>query len=76
MPSLSSNPFHILPKTKKNVVKREIAKLLDACFIKEVYHPDWIANPVLVPKKNKDWRMSIDYIDINKACKKDLFGPS
>jgi hypothetical protein len=48
--------------------------LLDAGFIKEVYHPDWIANLVLVPKKNKDWRMCADYIDLNKTCKKDPFG--
>jgi hypothetical protein len=31
----------------------EIAKLLDAGFIREVLHLDWLANPVLVPKKNK-----------------------
>jgi hypothetical protein len=41
--------------------------------MKEVYHPDWLANPVLVPKKNNDWRMCVDYIDLNKACKKDSF---
>jgi hypothetical protein len=46
--------------------------LLDIIFIKEVYHPDWLANPVLVPKKNKDWRMCVDYTDLNKACKKIL----
>jgi hypothetical protein len=28
--------------------------LLDASFIKEVYHLDLLANPVLVPKKNKN----------------------
>jgi hypothetical protein len=39
---------------KKDVIKKQIARLLDADFIKEVYHPDWLANPVLVPKKNKD----------------------
>jgi hypothetical protein len=48
--------------------------LLDACFIKEVYHPDWLANPVLVPKKNKEWRMCDNYTNHNKACKKDPFG--
>jgi hypothetical protein len=35
---------------KKDVIKKEIARLLDVGFIKEVYHPDWLANPVLVPK--------------------------
>ena len=26
-------------------IKKELAKLLAARFIKEVYHPDWLANP-------------------------------
>jgi hypothetical protein len=38
---------------KKDVIKKEIARLLDAGFIKEVYHLDGLANPVLVPKKIK-----------------------
>jgi hypothetical protein len=38
-----------------------------------VYHPDWFANPNLVPKKNKEWRMCLDYTDLKKACKKDPF---
>jgi hypothetical protein len=59
---------------KKDVIKKEIARLLDVGFIKEVYHLDWLANPVLVPKKNKEWRMCIDYTNLNKACKKDPFG--
>jgi hypothetical protein len=46
---------------KKDVVKKEIARLLDVSFIKELYHPDWLTNHILVPKKNK-------------ACKRDPFG--
>jgi hypothetical protein len=78
--------LHLDPKTKpvkqrlchftqhkKDIIKREIARFLDTSFIKEVYHPDWLANPILVPKKNKDWRMCLDYTDLNKACKKDPF---
>jgi hypothetical protein len=48
--------------------------LFDASFIKEVCHLDWLTNPILVPKKNKDWRMCVDYTKLNKACKKDTFG--
>jgi anaerobic selenocysteine-containing dehydrogenase len=48
--------------------------LLDVGFIKEVYHPDWLTNPVLVPKKNNEWRMCVDYTNLNKACKNDPFG--
>jgi hypothetical protein len=61
---------------KKDVIKREIAKLLDAAFIKEVYHLDWLANLVLVSKKNKYWSMCVDYTDLNKACKKRSIQPA
>ena len=39
-----------------------------------MYHPEWLANPVLVQKKNKEWRMCVDYTDLNKHCPKDPFG--
>ena len=38
---------------RKEAIREEITKLLAARFIKEVYHPDWLANPVLVKKKNE-----------------------
>ena len=34
-------------------IGEEIAKLLAAGFIKEVYHSDWLANPILVKKKTR-----------------------
>jgi hypothetical protein len=42
---------------KREAIKREIAKLLAAGFIKEVIHLEWVTNPVLVKKKNNEWRM-------------------
>jgi hypothetical protein len=68
--------LHRFTQDKKVVIKKEIARLLDTGFIKEVYHLDWLANPILVPKKNKDWRLCADYTDLNKACKKNPFGLS
>jgi hypothetical protein len=54
---------------------RELARLVAAGFIREVLHPEWLANPVLVLKKKKvDWRMCVDYTDLNKHCPKDPFG--
>jgi hypothetical protein len=37
---------------KRKVIGEEIHKLLKAGFIKEVHHPEWLANPILVKKKN------------------------
>src|SRR5438128_6501188 len=59
---------------RKEAIRGELTKLMAANFIKEVYHPDWLANPVLVKKKNEKWHMCIDYTDLNKACPKDPFG--
>jgi hypothetical protein len=58
---------------KCKAIGEEILKLLSAGFIREVYHPEWLANPLLVKKKNKKWRMCVDYTSLNKACPKDLF---
>jgi hypothetical protein len=64
--------LHHFAQVKKDVIKREIPRLLDTGFIKDVYRLDWLTNPIVVPKK-KDWRMCVDYTDLNKACKKDPF---
>jgi hypothetical protein len=50
-------------------------KLVTAGFIREVFHPEWLANPILVSKKNtNEWRMCVDYTDLNKHYPKDPFG--
>ena len=59
---------------KKETIRVEIKWLLAVRFIKEVYHPEWLANLVLVQKKNKEWRKCVDYTDLNKHCPKDPFG--
>jgi len=58
---------------RRRLIGEEIARLLAAGFIIEVVHPKWLANPVLVLKKNKTWRMCIDYTNLNRACPKDPF---
>ena len=57
---------------RRQAIGEEITRLLAAGFIKEVFHSDWLANPVLVRKKNVTWRMCIDYTSLNKACPTDL----
>jgi hypothetical protein len=60
---------------KREAIHAELACLVAAGFIREVLHPEWLANLVLVLKKNKvDWRMCVDYTDLNKHCPKDFFG--
>jgi hypothetical protein len=58
---------------QRQAIGVELRKLLGAGFIKEVFHPRWLANPVLVKKKNGKWRMCVDYTSLNKACPKVPF---
>jgi hypothetical protein len=59
---------------KREAICAELARLVSTGFIREVLHPEWLAKPVLVLKKNKvDWLVCVDYIDLNKHCLKDPF---
>src|SRR3990170_7246284 len=58
---------------RRKAIGEEVAQLLAAGFIVEVFYPEWLANPVLVLKKNGTWRMCVDYIDLNKACPANPF---
>jgi hypothetical protein len=58
---------------KRKVIGEEIRKILEVGFIKEVHHPKWLANSVLVKKKSGKWRMCVDYTSLNKACLKVPF---
>jgi hypothetical protein len=60
---------------RRDAIKKELAKILAADFICEVFNPEWLANPILVRKKNtNEWRMCVDYTDLNKHNPKDPFG--
>ena len=52
---------------------KEVEKLLEVGFIRDVFYLDWIANMVMVKKSNDKWRMYVDFIDLNKAYPKDSF---
>lgn len=66
-------PQKIMNPSLKDIVKEELQKLLDAWFIYPISDSEWVSPFVLVPKKNGKWRISIDYIEFNKATKKDNF---
>ena len=60
-------------KDHYEVVRDEVTKLKQAGSIKEVFYPKWLANTVVVKKKNRKWRMCVDFTNLNKACLKDPF---
>ena len=58
---------------KRKAIGEEVARLLAAEFIREIYHSEWLANVVMVPKKDDSLHMCIDFKHINQACPKDHF---
>jgi hypothetical protein len=58
---------------RQETIQLEVNKLLEAGFIMPVDYPSWLANPILVEKPDKSWRICIDYTSLNKACPKDEY---
>ena len=67
-------------------MRKEVSKLKQARGIREVFfffffiflfflnfYLEWLANTVVVKKKNDKWRVCVDFTDLNKACPKDPF---
>ena len=54
-------------------MKEEIQKQLNVGFISVVEYLEWLANVVLVPKKDGKVRVCVDLRDLNKASPKDDF---
>ena len=54
-------------------IKLEVQKLSKTGFIEENKCLGWLANIVLVKKKNEHIRIFVDFRDLNKACPKDEF---
>ena len=71
---------HVKQPTRRNseprrrAIGEELQRLREAGFIREIKQATWVANPVLVPKKNTTkLRMCVDYTSLNKHCPKDHF---
>ena len=67
-PSVASHRLNILPSSRpvrqrvrrfhldrQKIIWDEVDKLLEVGFIREVEYPDWLANVVVVPKKEGKW---------------------
>ena len=52
---------------------QEVKKLKEARAIKEVFFSEWLANIMVVKKKNGKWRVCVDFINLNRVFLKDPF---
>ena len=62
-----------LVKERVDAVRQEVKRLKEAEAIKEIFFPKWLANTVVIKKKNGKWRVCVDFTNLNQACLKDSF---
>jgi len=54
-------------------IEKEVNKLIEAGFIRDVKYPTWIANIVPISKKTEQLRICVKFQDLNDTCLKDNF---
>ena len=57
-------------------IHEEMEKLKRLGAIREVFFLKWLANTMVVKKKNGKWRVCVDFTDLNRMCPKDPFSMS
>ena len=72
IPPKKQRPMRVA-KPHVEVVKEDVEKLRRVGAIKEVFFLEWLANTVVVKKKNGKWSVCVDFTDLNRACLKDPF---
>jgi len=55
----------------REIVRKELHKLLNVNFIYLISDSQWVYTLVIMPKKNGKWRVCIDYRELNKETLKD-----
>ena len=60
-------------KEHSKAFKEEVVKFKCVWAIKEDFYLEWLANTVVVKKKNRKWQVCVDFTDLNKTCPKDPF---
>ena len=54
-------------------IKTEVMKQINTELLAVTSYPQWVANVVIVPKKDGKVRMCMDYRDLNRVSPKDDF---
>ena len=58
---------------RRRAIGEEVTKLLAAGFIKEVYHSDWLANPVLVKKRPENEECALIILASTRSVRRTIF---
>ena len=60
-------------KEHVEAIKLVVKRLKEAGAIRKIFILKWLANTMMVKKKNGKWRVCVDFTDLNRVCPKDPF---
>jgi putative transposase len=67
-------PLRRFDEPRCKAIAAELHRLDNVGFIREIKTSTWVSNPVIIPKKNTNvHRLCVDYMSLNKHCRKDPF---
>ena len=58
-------------KDHSDAIKDKVIKLKQSEAIKNVFYPEWLANTIVVKKKNGKWRVCVNFTNLSmwRVCK-------
>ena len=71
-PPIRQKQRKLAPECDK-AINDEVDRLLEIWAIEECFYPEWLCNPVVVPKTNGKLRIRMDFTHLNKDCPKDSY---
>ena len=54
-------------------IRKEVNKLTKAGVLRKVENPLWVTNPIAIQRRDGEWKIQVNFEDINKACKKESY---
>jgi hypothetical protein len=70
---LAHQTKYIMNPNHATIVKHDINKLLGTRFILHVEEATWLSPIVVVPKKNRKFKICVNFIKLNVATKKEPY---
>lgn len=60
----------VFTQERDKTIAKEVCKLLEADFIREVYYRNWLVNVLMVKKANDKWTICVDFTNLNKLAQR------
>ncbi|GJV13602.1 hypothetical protein Tco_1355143 [Tanacetum coccineum] len=60
-----------LAPERSETLHKEVEELTKVNILREVKYQTWVSNPIMIKKGVENWKLCMDFTDINKACLKE-----